>query len=811
MLLAPLAALATHHPPHASAFAVECLSCHVPHGAAGNVLLRRENIPTLCISCHTPGDQASALPFSEADQALPGVLGTSHRFDSGPSGHVEATLGNASSGTLRSGGSFTGRIDNTYTITIATGGAVGAATFDWEDDFGNAAAGLTSADDVALAQGLRLRFTDGDASPSFAGGDTYTLHARTDLRLPVFNDAADFEDEMARRLSLLGARNPDNSFDATWAKINCAVCHDPHSQDHEPFDAAAPADPLAYTSPAGGRHLQRRDNDQNQMCVVCHSARNVQAASGGSHPVGLTVPASGGFRSPPGLPLAKGTGQVVCMTCHDPHFTDSGGANGGQGDGYLLRDPDGNPASGEIAIGDLCLQCHTLAGDGTESTIAELTGSHFDTGSGVLWPGGQYGSTFPAHPPEYRGYCVNCHWPHGWPDDQSPADDFPRLWPERYDVATDGTDPDDAEDLCFTCHDGAPATSNVRADFAKGANDLRQSPNADVFHHPVVDSEQNVTAARTVECVDCHNPHLASATDRHAGVDGVDVNGNAIDAGSRPIAQRELCWKCHGDTYNAARPATSNKRLDFQPANSAYHPIGQAGRNQSQNLADQLASASLGTGSTIRCTDCHNSDAFGSTLGRIVDSPAVTVGPHGSTNAPILRAGFGRDVTGSGSWSNASANLCFNCHDQTALLARQTGDGARTNFYDDINGKDNLHWLHLVDKSTTNSCMSCHYDIHSNRSAANTQYRVDGTLYPDNGAVSAARIKTHMVNFAPDVAVYEEDGVSRAKPEWWLDTSTRERRCYLACHGEQMAGETGDGGRQAQYRPPSGDETVWTY
>jgi hypothetical protein len=68
-----------------------------------------------------------------------------------------------------------------------------------------------------------------------------------------------------------------------------------------------------------------------------------------------------------------------------------------------------------------------------------------------------------------------------------------------------------------------------------------------------------------------------------------------------------------------------------------------------------------------------------------------------------------------------------------------------------------------------------------------------------------------MVNFAPDVAPYSADGVSRARPEWWLSTSTRERRCYLACHGETMAGESGDGGRRAQYRPPAGDETSWSY
>ncbi|HEY5720275.1 MAG TPA: hypothetical protein VIW02_07815, partial [Gammaproteobacteria bacterium] len=397
----------------------------------------------------------------------------------------------------------------------------------------------------------------------------------------------------------------------------------------------------------------------------------------------------------------------------------------------------------------------------------------------------------------------NCHWPHGWPDDDQPVDDYPRLWLEQYDVAADGSDPDDAEDLCYTCHDAAPASSNVRADFLKGSNNLASSPNADVFHHPVDDTEQ--AAGRTVECVDCHNPHKATATDRHAGVSGVDLAGDPIAAGSRALQQYELCFKCHGDTYNSTRPNTSNKRTDFNQDNSAYHPVVQVGRNQSGALNAQLSAAGLSTSSTIRCTDCHNSNAFDSTSGKVTDSTSVTVGPHGSTNAPILRANFNRSYTTTpNSWSDDNAALCFRCHSDTML--NRTGP---SNFYDsNINDKDNLHWVHLTDKDTTASCMTCHYDIHSNRSASNTQYRIDGVLYADNAAVTAARIKTHMVNFAPDVTATG----TRAKPEWWLNTSTRERRCYLACHGEEMRPGGSSGTKDSVYRPPAaGDETVWTY
>ena len=58
----------------------------------------------------------------------------------------------------------------------------------------------------------------------------------------------------------------------------------------------------------------------------------------------------------------------------------------------------------------------------------------------TLWPGGQYGSSFPAHTSEKTGFCVNCHWPHGWPDDAAPGQDYPGLLVERYDVADDGDD-----------------------------------------------------------------------------------------------------------------------------------------------------------------------------------------------------------------------------------------------------------------------------------------------------------------------------------------------------------------------------------
>jgi predicted CXXCH cytochrome family protein len=783
-------------PPHDASRNIQCITCHMLHGSPGGTLNRVAGNANVCLSCHVPSGQAAARPFATTDQASPPLplasgwtvgSGISHRFDSGPSGHVKPVSGNASPGFVASDGAFTGRIEERYTITIANAGNVGIATFNWTSLRNGSGSGLLTGASVPIGTlGLSLAFADGASSPSFRAGDQWTLDARTDLRLPAELDT--FERPMWQRVM---RQELPNRTTLGGLKVVCSTCHDQHSQKHAPFDGAAPVFLGAGTgwiATGVGRHFQRQPNDENQMCKVCHSARNVTSAAQGSHAVGVNIP-GGDFRTPPTLPLSAG-GQVECMSCHAPHYRDSGGANGGAGDGFLLR----------ARINDLCFECHTNAD--------RAGGAHFNATTGALWGGSKEanGTQFPRHQAAMRGACVNCHWPHGWPDRNAPAQDYPRLWVERYDVdRTTKTDGANGELLCFACHTApaggvpaTPATSNIQAEFARGSALITAT--GDVFRHPVNDNEQQTGNAglRVVECVDCHNPHQARANDRHAGVAGVGLAGTTLPAGTA-LQQQEVCFKCHGDSFNSARPNTSNKRLDFNTtaANSGYHPVTQAGRGQSANLAAQLRGG-LTSASTIRCSDCHNSSAFSGAVGTVADSAGVTVGPHGSAFAPILRANFGRNYTSTG-WNNANATLCFGCHDQTALLARDRGSGARTNFYGA--GKDNLHWFHLADKGVTASCMSCHYDLHSNRSAGNTQYRVvNGATQTYLGTSPPPNVKSHLVNFAPDVT-----GANFALPRWQIDVASGVRTCDLACHN--------DGGKMdpVSYGPTAGDETSYTY
>jgi hypothetical protein len=372
--------------------------------------------------------------------------------------------------------------------------------------------------------------------------------------------------------------------------------------------------------------------------------------------------------------------------------------------------------------------------------------------------------------------------------------------PDRVgDAVTPGADPDDAEDLCYTCHDGSPASTDIRHDVV-----TNQDGNGTRFRtHPIRDSDQlgYPGTDRAVECVSCHNPHKARPDDRLAGRSGVDLAGQPVGEGTdnpRPLQQYELCFGCHGDTYNAARNSeatpTSNKRLDFALTNSAFHLVAAVGRNQSKNLADQLAPNGLSTTTVLKCTDCHASDR---TLDQTVaEDSAFPTGPHGSANDWILRGNYSRSWSTEG-WNNDDAELCLNCHAQGELLAEK----GSSNFYN--SDRDNLHWYHLVDKDVTSSCSSCHYNIHSNRTASNTVYQIVRSTGTTTYTSPPDGVKTHLVNFAPDV-----EHPNGGTPVWEIDVNPASsnylrRRCFVSCHGKDMNPEA--------YEPPSGDDPAPTY
>ena len=265
-----------------------------------------------------------------------------------------------------------------------------------------------------------------------------------------------------------------------------------------------------------------------------------------------------------------------------------------------------------------------------------------------------------------------------------------------------------------------------------------------------------------------------------------------------------------------------------QSYNSAYHPVAVPGRNTSLAMCLSLQAAfglscsSAATAAaelsnlTINCTDCHNTEDTGGVSGPVTESNLRTtdrasnytgaspVGPHGSQI--IIPASVTGDFDGATDnqdrsilrdfyftgniptndkpfFSPASSSdfqdrfkLCFNCHDWNTFY----GNNNNTGFYKSSFGPSNLHAYHLrgvgggmMWNSTYEACMTCHYNIHSNVQATNTNYVGNNTVAPDGD--------THLVNFAPGVVT----GRSYSKPAWYYTGSSM--YCNLYCHGATMA------------------------
>lgn len=619
----------------------------------------------------------------------------------------------------------------------------------------------------------------------------------------------------------------------------CVFCHTPHN--------ASPARPLwnrqlsgqTYTPYASGT-LQAsvgQPNGYSRLCLSCHDGTiaigTVHNLGGQSATIQMVGTGPGGVMPPgPGLlgtnlsndhpvsfvfdaALAAADGELVapaaltglvrlyegatpglrnsvqCTTCHDPHLTVH--------PKFLKK-----PFVGRTD--NLCLTCHVKPG---------WVGSSHESATARFFPAG--GSTSVADLS-----CGACHTPHT-------KQGAPRL---LRDAATDAGAPA-IELACYRCH-APPAQGGVSFDLQTQFSKARRHPIADYQGHEPVFTvaapppEPPLNTSKHVECTDCHNPHRVRARGTPGtggvfeGMRGVDLAGNAVDdvTQNRDLAEHEICFRCHGDTFATVVGTTvqadpggtipaGNKRIEFQTTNSAYHPVAGAGRNTSANLEAQLAPNGLSTSSVIRCSDCHNNDyysgpSFRGVVSQYPPSQAQPKGPHGSARFNLLRARVWNALPGPASWSSTNFDLCFHCHDVSRLTTRRFSEGARTNFDDEGDppsgrGKGNLHWVHLIDRVDKSRpvCKSCHYNVHSNVEAPNTQYRVNGIVYT---TPNAAGVPTRLVSFHPSIRPVG----GRARPEWEFNTTTRERRCWLQCHRTDgtPGGAVMDG---FGYRPPSGD------
>lgn len=378
---------------------------------------------------------------------------------------------------------------------------------------------------------------------------------------------------------------------------------------------------------------------------------------------------------------ALGSHADQCDQCHTAH------AEGTTPQPGLLLAPNDN---------QLCVNCHGAAWtSGSFPGLPLYTGAAHGASPNVVWPGPDP----PARNATDAGMCRNCHDPHGYTDATGL---IPRLGLQR------------EEKLCLTCHDGAPAMTQVMSEYQKP------------YRHPTLDfsgrhagpGETTPEAygrtplnQRHAECEDCHNPHVARA-DQLGGPQGSDaslttlgtsrvavLNGAAgsipmytfvpsSDTTQSPNAEYQLCFKCHSSWTTAPAGQTDLARV-LNPANPSYHPVEAPGANP--NISPLAFTPGWSAASVTRCGSCHGSD-FG-----------LTRGPHGSMNAGLLRAPYDAMP---GVRASSPNELCFSCHSYDVYANSSAPTATREASRFNAPGATKGHAEHVGDANTP--CADCH-------------------------------------------------------------------------------------------------------
>ena len=343
-----------------------------------------------------------------------------------------------------------------------------------------------------------------------------------------------------------------------------------------------------------------------------------------------------------------------------------------------------------------------------------------------------------------------------------------------------GTEPAPVSNVCFTCHDGSGALTNVKAEYTDPNVPANVPASSTWYSHPALATTAHTTdredefsgrSNRHAECADCHQPHLSDSTlgvqttagwtasGAIKGASGVAVTNSATPGGAptyslQPTSTLEyqLCLKCHSG-FTQLTSGARDKGIEFNPANGSFHPVEAKGTNATPKMLVSLNGSSFyklwnfAREGTVRCTHCH-----GNPRTREPGTPAAAArqAPHTSQYEGVLIANYRRTpmLTGE-AYDDADFALCYLCHGEAGI----TGDNDATNF--------SFHDKHVTGLDENATCSECHAQVHSS------------ALRPTAQTGSTSRL----VVFGPSVT--PQGGVIR-----WTSTGEGQGSCTLMCHGE---------------------------
>lgn len=422
-----------------------------------------------------------------------------------------------------------------------------------------------------------------------------------------------------------------------------------------------------------------------------------------------------------------------CVHCHEQHTSVEGtepAPTGGPDDYILMRADDNN----------LCYECHT----GSLNRIWP--------GSGALnYDGSGHGSTTALYNSRDVKLCVQCHNPHGAIDtDYSATNPCPRMTryiEEKTCLSNSGV----AGSGCHGSSGNPTGAKNIYSLFYSKTYRHPLSPALDASRgktgvHSSLESQSTYPTGtafystnRHVECVDCHNPHMArnygtAGNSTHTasgatypaptniasrallGAWGVSptYGGTAWVAPSSYTVRNfttvddtankeyQLCFKCHSSfAYGGTAPSGyTDQSIEFNPNNKSFHPVYQAYNTaplhtnsyttpsaNNGNIQTMAAPFNTTSPKTMYCSDCHGSE-----------TDADPEGPHGSTNQYIIVR----------STSATDNTLCLKCHLSSVYSPASdpgTEMGSRFDRQTTGDGSAN-HGNHVVSRGKF--CRDCH-------------------------------------------------------------------------------------------------------
>ncbi len=489
----------------------------------------------------------------------------------------------------------------------------------------------------------------------------------------------------------------------------CEVCHE--RTDHHRYDGTAPVMPHYNAQRCTSCHLHRAgfkpgESEGGVDCSGCHSDlfNPMNSSTSSYHHYIANADPSYPVISDPST-LTPDEPRKRCLQCHVDHdifrpdintlygaraknLRTSIGISPSPTDTSTFTNTD---FDGSISSGGICVSCHNLSltknttkqkDDGTTKTYAVTKDDFSGSIHNYL-----VSSVFATDSSTFQGNCVKCHNDSLSKQKQSSTVKFGlhdsnirRLLTTNQSssggtgsptaTVTESTYNSLDENFCFLCHENSvnaatdiylirsmsAASKAIKSEFSKAYRHPVDSVSYAGKHTPVESSNSSFYGTgRHIECMDCHNPHVASSgmhslktnalSSALKGASGVDPvwstaiwtppTGFSFIQSLSPLSNYEyqLCLKCHS-SWGALPSGYTDQSLEFSPYNRAGHPVVIGLNNYTNSATPRTLSTSQMTASwnsvgnqRMYCSDCHGSES--------TSSPQ---GPHGS-NAPYILKG----------------------------------------------------------------------------------------------------------------------------------------------------------------------------